>query len=422
MLSFMLAAVTALIASYTGKSPSFVLAQFARQEVFGVNLDNYSQTYFLGAVSEGPRNGALDFFQLSYQIGTSSSPYIMPADPPLTPSTGSVFGPPFAPSEFYTIVSASIGNSSFGDYVVAPSASIEDFSGVFGPARYSGTKEWRSTTAKVEASAQHIFGEMSLPHSPGPPAYACGPGTGTNLESLITENSTQNEIHMLKGTNFAHMALGTGIVNASLSGTDLAFTGPMEVETSWGPPYPAIYSRFYYGFGTLGPFTYVFWHVAPVEEPTNFATLGYLARDDCIVVNACNTGDQRLTNTTSITPYGVRNQSGVPFALPQGLNVGFTDEKGDAYLVVFNSTAASYGPTPVGSTLSFVGEVIGGEYGGKKYKGTGYVLAYVGIGFIALVFAAGIFAHEIGTAVVGSMRYARTEISRYSKGTCLLDY
>ena len=154
----------------------------------------------------------------------------------------------------------------------------------------------------------------------------------------------------------------------------------MEVETSWGPPYPTIYSRFYYGFGALGPYTYVFWHVAPLDEPTNFATLGYLARDGCIVVNACNTLSPRFTNLTSITPYGLRNQSDVPFALPQGLNIGFTDAKGDAYLLVFDAAAAIYGPTPVGSTVSFVGGVSGGEYGGKRYNGTGYVLAYVGNG------------------------------------------
>jgi len=155
----------------------------------------------------------------------------------------------------------------------------------------------------------------------------------------------------------------------------------MEVETSWGPPYPSIYSRFYYGFGAVGPFTYVFWHVAPIDEPASFVTLGYLARDDCVVVNACNTLGQRFANTTSITPYGVRSQSGVPFALPQGLNIGFADKKANAYLLIFNSTAASYGPTPVGGTVSFVGEVRGGEYGGEQYSGTGYVLAFVGIGY-----------------------------------------
>ncbi|MCJ1389934.1 hypothetical protein MMC18_002792 [Xylographa bjoerkii] len=357
MLSSILAITATIIVSYAG----FGSAQVARQEVFGVNPDNSSQTYFVGAVSQEPRNGALDFFQLSFQIG-------------------SIFGPPFAPSEFYTIVSAIIANSSFGDFVVAPNASIDDFSGAFGPARYSGTEKWRSTTAKVDASAQDITVEMSLAHSTGPPAYACGPGTGTNLESLITENSTQNEIRMLKGTNFAHMALGTGIVNTSLNGTNLAFAGPMEVETSWGPPYPAIYSRFYYGFGGLGPFTYVFWHVAPIDEPTNFATLGYLARDDCILVNACNTLAQRSPAMTSIAPYGSRNQSGVPFALPQGLKLEFADAKGDAYLLIFESETAIYGPTPVGSTVNFVGSVSGGKYGGEQYDGTGYVLAFVGTG------------------------------------------
>ncbi|MCJ1381683.1 hypothetical protein MMC17_004794 [Xylographa soralifera] len=358
MLSSVLAAATAAVIF---SSPSFVTAQIARQEVFGVNSDNCSQTYFLGAVSQKPRNGALDFFQLSFQIG-------------------SILGPPFTPSEFYTIVSASTSNSSFEDFVIASNASIKDLGGAFGSALYSGTKKWRSTIAKVNASAQNIAAKMSLPHSTGPPAYACGPGTGTNLESLITKNSTQNEIAMLKGTNFAHMALGTGIVNAFLNGTTLAFTGPMEVETSWGPPYPDIYSRFYYGFGAVGPYTYVFWHVAPLNEPTNFATLGYLARDGCIVVNACNTLSQRVTNMTRITPFGSRNQSDVPFALPQGLNLGFADTMGDAYLLVFNATAASYGPTPVGGTVSFVGGVSGGKYGGEQYNGTGYVLAYVGNG------------------------------------------
>ncbi|MCJ1293150.1 hypothetical protein MMC34_004703 [Xylographa carneopallida] len=343
-------------------SSSVVSAQIARQEVFGVNSDNCSQTYFFGVVSHNARNGVPDFFQMSFQIG-------------------SVFGPRFAPSEFYTIVAGSTGNFSSGGYPVAPNASINGFSGVFGPAQYSGTQKWRSTTANVSAPGQNIMAEMSLPHSIGPPAYACGPGTGTNLASLITKNSTQNEIAMLKGTNFAHMALGTGIVNASISGTPFVFTGPMEVETSWGPPYPAIYSRFYYGFGALGPYTYVFWHVAPVDEPTNFATLGYLARDGRILVNACNTLSQRATSITTITPYGSRNQSGVPFALPQGLTLGFEDVDGGAYLLVFDAAAADYGPSPVGSTISIVGAVSGGEYGGEPFDGTGYVLAFVGIGY-----------------------------------------
>ena len=83
---------------------------------------------------------------------------------------------------------------------------------------------------------------------------------------------------------------------------------------------------------------------------------------------------------TSITPYGSRNQPGVPFALPQGLTFGFADAEGEAYLLDFDAAAASYGPTPVGGTVSFVGGVNGGKSGGERYNGTGYVLAYVGNG------------------------------------------
>ena len=86
MLSYISAVATAtIIVSFSSKSllsilygqrakktkPSvgLVSAQIARQEVFGVNPDNCSQTYFFGAVSQNPRNGVPDFFQLSFQIG-----------------------------------------------------------------------------------------------------------------------------------------------------------------------------------------------------------------------------------------------------------------------------------------------------------------------------------------------------------------
>ena len=154
----------------------------------------------------------------------------------------------------------------------------------------------------------------------------------------------------------------------------------MNVETSWNPPYAAVYSRFYYGFGTLGPFTYSFWSMAPIDEPTNFATLGYLSQDDCIVVNACNTFAQRSVNMTSITPYGSRNQSGVPFLMPEGLDLGFIDDKGVVYDFILNFTTSDYGSTPVGSLTSITGSVGGGANSKEQYTGTGYTLAYVGIG------------------------------------------
>ena len=109
-------------------------------------------------------------------------------------------------------MSVSTAHVSLTDYVLAPNASIKDFGGVFGPAQYRGTDRWHNSTAQVDAAAQDIEVEMTLPHSTGPPAYACGPGTGTSLQSLITENSTQNEIKMLSETNWVHLALGAGSV------------------------------------------------------------------------------------------------------------------------------------------------------------------------------------------------------------------
>jgi len=60
----------------------------------------------------------------------------------------------------------------------------------------------------ADSPAQNVTASLRLSRSTGPPAWACGPGTGTNLEALITNSSTPAEIAMYKGTNWAHFAQG----------------------------------------------------------------------------------------------------------------------------------------------------------------------------------------------------------------------
>ncbi|MCJ1476252.1 hypothetical protein MMC13_004918 [Lambiella insularis] len=347
----------AVIATHSGLAS----AQVARQEVFGANPSNLSQTYFFGAVSDTPADEVPEFFQLSFQIG-------------------SVFGPALAPSEYYTIISGSTAESGFYDNIIAPNVSIKDFSGKFGAASYHGSRHWESTTATVDDDTQKIFGSMVLPNNTGPPAYACGPEEGTNLHKLITAKSSANEIKMLQETNWAHMSLGAGNVNMSVNDTLFSFSGAMEAETSWSPPYQVVYSRFFYGFGTLGPYTFAFWSVAPIDEPNNFATIGYFTKDGKILANSCNKGTD--ADGTRVFSTGAQNVTGAPFNLPKGFDILF-HAKDTEYKLHVNTTQASFAPLPVGTTVSFVGSVKGGVSCPEdvpQYKGNAYVLGFAGLG------------------------------------------
>jgi len=167
---------------------------------------------------------------------------------------------------------------------------------------------------------------------------------------------------------------------ANINGTVLDFTGPFEAETSYGPPYDETYSRFIYGFTTVGPFDIAFWQVAPPGEPTKWATIGYLSKHGRLIVNECNRIHQRPVAITTITPTGTRDVPGLPFPAPQGLKFDFTDKHGEKYVFEFNSTSEAASVLPVGATVSVLGTVKGGCVGGRQYTGSAEVLYFVAPG------------------------------------------
>ncbi len=128
----------------------------------------------------------------------------------LTSFLGSWFGPSFAPSAFFTVVSGSKAGVGFAEYLLAPNDAISttSYSGDWGLGSYEGSYGWESVVVSVDSPAQNVTGSLRLSRSTAPPAWACGPGTGTNLEALITDSSTPTEIAMYKGTNWAHFAQG----------------------------------------------------------------------------------------------------------------------------------------------------------------------------------------------------------------------
>ena len=160
---------------------------------------------------------------------------------------------------------------------------------------------------------------------------------------------------------------------ANINGTILDFVGPFEAETSYGPPYQDIYSRFYYGFAKVGPFDIVFWDVAPPGEPTKFATIGYLSEHGQLLVNECNTIAQRPVAITTITPTGTRDIPGLQFPTPQGLDIDFTDKRGEKFHFHINSTTIRGSTLPIGSYANGEGTVTGGCIGGKQYTGNAQI-------------------------------------------------
>ena len=167
---------------------------------------------------------------------------------------------------------------------------------------------------------------------------------------------------------------------ANINGTILDFTGPCEAETSYSPPFPETYSRFIYGFATVGPFDFVFWHVAPPGEPTKYATIGYLSENGQIILNACNTISQRPVAITKITPSGSLSVPGLPFSAPQLLQLDFIDRNGKNYSFLFNTDAAEGGTLPIGSYATGEGSVVGGLPGVNNYSGTMQVQYFVATG------------------------------------------
>ena len=123
----------------------------------------------------------------------------------------------------------------------------------------------------------------------------------------------------------------------------------------------------------LGPFDMVFWVVAPLGEPTKFATIGYLSEHGRLLVNECNTIAQRPVAITTITPTGTRDVPGLSFPTPQGLDIDFTDKRGERYHFHFNSTSIRGFPLPIGTIVNGEGTVTGGCSGGKQYTGTAQI-------------------------------------------------
>jgi len=167
---------------------------------------------------------------------------------------------------------------------------------------------------------------------------------------------------------------------ANINGTVLDFTSPLEAETSYGPPYDETYSRFIYGFTTVGPYNIAFWQVAPPGEPTKWATIGSLSKHGRLIVNECNRIHQRTVAITTIIPTGARAVTGLPFPAPQGLTFNFTDMHGEKYVFEFNTTSEAASVLPVGATVSVLGTVKGGCVIGRQYTGTAEVLYFVAPG------------------------------------------
>lgn len=173
------------------------------------------------------------------------------------------------------VVSGNKAGVPFSKYLLDPNdtVSITDYSGNWGVGTYEGTAGWSSVHAMVYSPEKNVKGYINLAQSTGPPAWGCGANAGTNMDTLITPSSSAAEIAMYKGTSWAHFASGQARVKFNIDDIVLDFTGPFESETSYGPPYQDIYSRFIYGFTTVGPYDIAFWHVAPQGEPNNRATV-----------------------------------------------------------------------------------------------------------------------------------------------------
>ena len=127
----------------------------------------------------------------------------------------------------------------------------------------------------------------------------------------------------------------------------------------------------------MGPFDIAFWQVAPPGEPTKYATIGYLSEHGRLVVNECNTIAQRPTAITLITPTGTRDVPGLPFPVPQGLEIDFTGKNGEKYNFKYDTAGEQASTLPIGSYINGLGTVTGGCVGGKQYTGNAEVQYFV---------------------------------------------
>ena len=292
--------------------------------------------------------------------------------------TGSYFGPAFAPSEYYVVVSGTKAGVPFTKFLLDPNdtISVTDFSGNWGIGSYEGTAGWSSVNAMIHAPEQNVKGYINLAKSTGPPAWGCGPDTGTNMESLITPSSSAAEVKMFKGTSWAHFASGNAHVNFDVDGVELDFTGPFESETSYSPPYQEIYSRFIYVFTTIGPYDIAVWHVAPPGEPTKYATVGYLAENNHLIVNRCNTVNTNGIDSTTITTIGSFSVTGSSLEIAGSLTIDFTDKYGKHFVFAIDTLKATGASFPTGNTIIGQATATGGIAGGHQCNGSALVLYY----------------------------------------------
>lgn len=266
----------------------------------------------------------------------------------------------------------------FSKFLLGPNdtISVTDFSGNWGIGSYEGTAAWSSVKTMVYAPEQNVKGYINLAESTGPPAWGCGPRTGTNMESLITPSSSAAEVKMFKGTSWAHFASGKAHVKFNIDGADLDFSGPFESETSFGPPYQDIYSSFIYGFTTVGPYDIAFWHVAPQGESTKYATVGYLAENDQLIVNKCNAVNSNGTESTSINKTGSFNVTGLSLEIPGGLAIDFTDKYGKHFAFAIDTVQAADASFPTGNTVTAQATARGGIVGGHQCNGSAFLLYF----------------------------------------------
>ena len=276
------------------------------------------------------------------------------------------------------VVSGIKAGVPFSKFLLDPNdtISVTDFSGNWGIGSYEGTAGWSSVNAMIHAPEQNVQGYINLAESTGPPAWGCGPDTGTNMEALITPSSSTAEVNMFKGTNWAHFASGKAHVNFKIDGDVLDFTGPFESETSYGPPYQDIYSRSIYGFTTVGPYDVAFWHVAPQGEPTKYATVGYLAENNRLIVNKCDTVNTNGTDSTTIDTTGSFNVTGLSLEIPGSLTIDFTDKYGKHFEFAIDTVQAAGASFPTGKTVSAQATASGGVVDGHQCNGSAFLLYF----------------------------------------------
>ena len=216
------------------------------------------------------------------------------------------------------------------------------------------------------------------------------------MASLIDSHSSPAEILALNGTNWAHLAGGIGtmqvlylflediitdtVSDMTINGTVFKFTGPVESEHQWGPPYQNTYSRFVYGHAQIGPYDFVFYTIAPVGEPNNWFTIGYVGANSKVLFNKCSKAGQNTTGVTTVTQSGSQTVTGASFPFPSKVVVEFVEDADCRYKFEIDLPYASAANVGVGVYSELSGPVTGGKIGGMQYTSTAEVQIYAGVG------------------------------------------